>query len=67
VLFERGLFVQFGSDPYDFGEIITLTNSIGSDGKGSEYLNITGYDSRYLFKRRVIIYFKKTGWYYEEE
>lgn len=53
-LFERGLFVQFGNDPYDFGEISTLTNSISSDGKGSEYLNITGYDSRYLFKRRVI-------------
>jgi hypothetical protein len=53
-LFERGLFVQFGNSPYDFGEIITISNSIGSDGKGSEYINITGYDARYLFKRRVI-------------
>lgn len=53
-LFERGLFIQFGNSPYDFGEIITISNSIGSDGKGSEYINITGYDARYLFKRRVI-------------
>ena len=53
-LFERGLFVQFGDSPFDFGEIITLTNSISTNGKGSEYLNITGYDARYLFKRRII-------------
>jgi hypothetical protein len=53
-LFRRGIFIQFGSNPDDFGEIYTLTNSIGSDGKGSEKLNISGYDARYLFKRRVI-------------
>ena len=53
-LFKRGLFVQFGDSPFDFGEIVSLSNSIGSDGKGSELLNITGYDARYLFKRRVI-------------
>ena len=53
-LFERGLFVQFGNNPHDFGEILTMRNSIGPDGKGSEVLNITGYDARYLFKRRII-------------
>lgn len=53
-LFERGLFVQFGNNPHDFGEILTMRNSIGPDGKGSEILNITGYDARYLFKRRII-------------
>ena len=53
-LFKRGLFVQFGDSPFDFGEIVSLSNSIGSDGKGSELLNITGYDARYLFKRRII-------------
>lgn len=53
-LFQRGLFVQFGDSPYDFGEIITVSNSIGPNGKGSEYLNVTGYDARYLFKRRII-------------
>ena len=53
-LFERGLFVQFGDNPHDFGEILTMRNSIGPDGKGSEILNITGYDARYLFKRRII-------------
>lgn len=53
-LFERGLFVQFGDSPYDFGEITSITNSIGENGKGSEFVNITGYDARYLFKRRII-------------
>ena len=36
LLFQRGLFVQFGNDPYDFGEIITITDTIGADGKGSQ-------------------------------
>ena len=53
-LFQRGLFVQFGSDPYDFGEIISISDAISSDGKGSQLRTITGYDSRYIFKRRVI-------------
>lgn len=53
-LFERGLFIQFGSSPFDFGEITTVTNQIGENGKGSEFLNIIGYDARYLFKRRII-------------
>ena len=52
--FERGMFVQFGNDPYDFGEIITITDTIGADGKGSQIRTITGYDSRYILKRRVI-------------
>ena len=54
LLFQRGLFIQFGNDPYDFGEIITISDSIGSDGKGSQIRTITGYDSRYILKRRVI-------------
>ena len=53
-LFQRGLFVQFGDDSYDFGEIISISDAIGSDGKGSQLRTITGYDSRYIFKRRVI-------------
>lgn len=53
-LFQRGLFVQFGIDPYDFGEIITINDSIGADGKGSQTRTITGYDARYILKRRVI-------------
>ena len=53
-LFQRVLFVQFGSDPYDFGEIITINDSIGADGKGSQIRTITGYDARYILKRRVI-------------
>ena len=54
LLFQRGLFVQFGNDPYAFGEIVNITDSIGEDGKGSQIREITGYDSRYIFKRRVI-------------
>ena len=52
--FERGLWVQFGNDPYAFGEIINISDSIGNDGKGSQIRVITGFDSRYIFKRRVI-------------
>ena len=52
--FQKGLFVQFGNDPYDFGEIKSISDSIGSDGKGSQNKIISGYDCRYLFKRRII-------------
>ena len=54
LLFERGLFVQIGDNPYDFGEILTIQDSIGEDGKGSQLRTITGYDARYILKRRVI-------------
>ena len=54
LLFQRGLFVQFGNDKYDFGEIYIVQDSIGADGKGSQVRTITGYDARYIFKRRVI-------------
>ena len=54
LLFERGLFIQFGNDPYDFGEIYSIQDSIGEDGKGSQIRTITGYDARYILKRRVI-------------
>ncbi|MBO7713527.1 MAG: hypothetical protein J6S85_08145, partial [Methanobrevibacter sp.] len=54
LLFQRGLFCQFGNNPYDFGEIITIQDAIGEDGKGSQIRTITGYDARYILKRRVI-------------
>ena len=54
LLFQRGLWVQFGNESYMFGEILNITDSIGADGKGSQIRNITGYDARYIFKRRVI-------------
>lgn len=53
-LFEIGLFIQFGNDEYDVGEITNITTPIGAEGKGSQNLAITGHDLRYLFKRRVI-------------
>ena len=52
--FERGMFIQFGNDPYMFGEILTISDSIGEDGKGSQIRTIVGKDARYIFKRRVI-------------
>ena len=52
--FKRGLWVQFGDDLYKFGEIKAITDTIGSDGKGSQIREITGYDARYVFKRRII-------------
>ena len=54
LLFERGMFVQFGNDPYMFGEILSITDAIGEDGKGSQIRTITGKDARFIFKRRII-------------
>lgn len=54
LLFERGLFVQIGESPYNFGEIYVIKDKIGEDGKGSQIRTITGYDARYILKRRVI-------------
>ena len=54
LLFERGLFCQFGNNPYDFGEIYSIQDAIGEDGKGSQIRTIAGYDARYILKRRVI-------------
>lgn len=53
-LFRKGLFVQFGNDPYKFGEISEESDSIGSAGKGSQVKVVTGYDARYIFHRRII-------------
>lgn len=52
--FERGMFIQFGNDAYMFGEILKISDAIGEDGKGSQIRTITGKDSRYIFKRRII-------------
>lgn len=53
-LFQRGMFIQFGNDEYMFGEILSITDTIAQDGKGSQTRTITGKDARFLFKRRVI-------------
>lgn len=52
--FRKGIFVQFGNDPYDFGEIRSVGTVVDERGKGGEVRTITGYDSRYLLKRRII-------------
>ena len=49
--FERGMFIWADGA---FWEITTITDSIGSDGKGSQIRQITGYDARYILKRRII-------------
>ena len=54
LLFQRGLFCQFGNNPFDFGEIYSIKDAIGQDGKGSQIRTITGRDARYILKRRVI-------------
>ena len=54
LLFEKKLWVQFGNNPYKFGEIKDIQDSIGEDGEGSQLRIITGLDSRYIFKRRII-------------
>lgn len=53
-LFRKNQFVQFGNDAMDFGVITTVHDSIGSDGKGSQIRSISGFDCRYLLKRRII-------------
>lgn len=52
--FKRGVFVQFGQSQYDIGEIISVSDAVDSTGKGGQKKTITGYDLRYLFKRRII-------------
>lgn len=52
-LFQRGLFIQFGNS-WKFGEISKIEDQIGENGKGSQFRIITGYDARYILKRRVI-------------
>lgn len=59
LLFSRGLWVQFGNDEYDFGEISSITDSIGENGKESQKRQIVGYDARYIFKRRIIMNFNE--------
>ena len=53
-LFKKGLFIKFGDNDYDFGEISRITDTLGENGKGSQIRQIFGYDARYLLKRRVI-------------
>ena len=53
-LFEKGMFVQFGNDSKDFGIIQSINDAVGANGKASQMRTITGYDCRYLFKRRII-------------
>ena len=52
--FQRGMFIQFGNNNYMFGEILTINDAIGEDGKGSQIRTITGKDARFIFKRRII-------------
>ena len=54
LLFKRGMFIQFGNDPYNFGEIYNIADAVSSEGKAGQKRTISGYDARYLFKRRII-------------
>lgn len=50
----KGLFVRVGEDPYKFGEINNIENSLGNAGKGEQYKIATGFDMRYIFHKRII-------------
>ena len=50
-IFKRGLFLDIDNNLY---EITSITDSIGSDGKGSQIRQITGYDARNILKRRIV-------------
>ena len=52
--FKMGMFVQFGNDPYDVGEIKSVSDSLTETGKGDQVLTITGYDARIIFQKRII-------------
>lgn len=54
--FQKNLFIKFDDSGEDFGVITKISNSIGSDGKGSQMKIISGYDARYLLKRRIVKY-----------
>ena len=54
LLFQRGMFVQFGNNPYAFGEITKISDNIDESGKGGQLRTIIGKDARYIFKRRII-------------
>lgn len=53
-LLTKGLFIQLGNDPYKFGEISDVQNSLDNTGKGGQYRIATGYDARYLYHKRII-------------
>ena len=53
-MFRVGRIVQFGNSPYKVGEILSITDNVGAEGKGSQSRIITGYDLRYIYKRRII-------------
>jgi hypothetical protein len=52
--FHVGQIVQFGNNPHKAGEILSITDNVGAEGKGSQTRIITGYDLRYIYKRRII-------------
>lgn len=54
LLFQRGMFVQFGNNPYAFGEITKISDKVDENGKGGQLRTIIGKDARYIFKRRII-------------
>ncbi|MCQ2589300.1 MAG: siphovirus ReqiPepy6 Gp37-like family protein [Treponema sp.] len=53
-LFEKNMFIQIGDDKRDFFVITKVVDEIGQDGKASQIRTISGYDCRYIYKRRVI-------------
>lgn len=63
LLFQRGMFIQFGEDETRLGEIQKITDNVGEDGKGSQQRQITGKDARIIFKKRIIKSLNAEGLY----
>ena len=36
LLFKRGMFIQFGNDSYNFGEIYNVADAVSSEGKAGQ-------------------------------
>lgn len=53
-LFRKNMFLQLGDNADDFFVIMNISDNVGESGKASQIRTITGYDARYIFKRRII-------------
>jgi len=54
-LLAKQYFVVYGSDFRDCGVITKISTAIDENGKGSQILNVSGYDLKYLMAQRVIM------------
>lgn len=63
-LFEKKRIVLFGDNMRDCGIVTDIQHKVGKGGKGTESLIVKGYDPRYWFSQRVIVYSNDVDCYY---